>query len=82
MGVDIETIFDLADEDNNEEEFTLEVLNYRMQSLIRAKADLEAAKDRFIDGKNRENYIDYDNLIIAIYCIEKEIERFKTKTWK
>lgn len=79
MGVNLETIFDIGDED--EKEFTLEDLNYKMQSLVRAKDDLEKARNKF-DGSNRENYIDYDNLTIAIYCIEKEIERFKARTWK
>lgn len=79
MGVGLETIFDIGDED--EKEFTLEDLNYKMQSLVRAKEDLEKARNKF-DGSNRENYIDYDNLTIAIYCIEKEIERFKTKSWR
>ena len=80
MGCNLETIFDIGMEEEKNA-LTLEELNYKMNSLVRAKEDLEKARNKFYRS-NRENYIDYENLTIAIYCIEKEIDSFKTKTWR
>ena len=45
-----------------------------LYQLKDAKNLLDKARKKFEKG-GRENYIDYNNLTIAIECIEKEIKR-------
>ena len=82
MGVNILTIFDLADE--SESGVTLSELMCRLNALKDAKKDLEHARKKFEGSPDscRENYLDVYNLTIAIDCVEFAIEQFESVKWK
>lgn len=82
MGVNILTIFDLADE--SKEGVTLSELMHRLSALKNTKVDLERAREKFEGSPDscRENYLDYYNLTIAIDCVEFAIEQFESTKWK
>ena len=82
MGVNILTIFDLADE--SKEGVTLSELMHRLSALKNTKRDLECAREKFEGSPDsyRENYLDYYNLTIAIDCVEFAIEQLESVKWK
>lgn len=82
MGVNILTIFDLADE--SKEGATLPELMHRLNALKNTKRDLERAREKFEGSPDslRENYLDFYNLTIAIDCVEFAIEQFESIKWK
>ena len=78
MGVNILTIFDLADE--SKDGVTLSELMHRLNALKNAKRDLERAREKFEGNPDslRENYLDFYNLTIAIDCVEFAIEQLES----
>lgn len=62
---------------------TLKDINSRLNDLEHTRRCLYNARNKFDGNKNKvDNYLGYDNISIAIECVEAEIARFEAKDWK